>query len=220
MRQSVKFIALNLMIAFIIPVSSCKKDAPKEITNPPDATSIANQVEAKKKRMAEIIKELVDIKAQKEKSPELMRDAKLSQREENLMKEGEALSDELTGGIRIKENALVEEVVKKYAPEYYEKMSAERAKAMIISAQSCLKGIQSALEEYKCFYAKYPATDEGLLFLTLEHDDKGAFIGKSMLKDPWGNEIAYELVDEYQYKLKSLGPDGKNNTPDDIVLEE
>ncbi|MBI4833696.1 MAG: type II secretion system protein GspG [Planctomycetes bacterium] len=224
MNKFIRIIVLNLLVALIIPLGACKKESPKEAVNPSATTPVEtvpdNPVEAKKMRMAEIIKELVDIEAQKEKLPELRVDEKLAQREQSLLKEGETLSAELTGGDLSKENALVEEVVKKYAPEYYEKLSAERAKAMIISAESRLRGIQYALEKYKCCYAKYPATDEGLLFLTLEHDDKGSFMDKNMLKDPWGNEIIYELVDEHQYNLKSLGPDGKDNTSDDIALEE
>jgi general secretion pathway protein G len=89
------------------------------------------------------------------------------------------------------------------------------------------------LEVYKLNMGRYPGEDDGglraLLVQPNYHDPSmaeqwaGPYIKAEMLKDPWGNEIHYQLTlpgmpeaAQVPYKLWSSGPDGVSGTDDDI----
>jgi general secretion pathway protein G len=89
------------------------------------------------------------------------------------------------------------------------------------------------LEMYKLNMGRYPGEDDGglraLLVQPNYHDPgmaeqwAGPYIKAEMLKDPWGNEIHYQLTQpgtpeaaQLPYRLWSSGPDGIDGTDDDI----
>jgi hypothetical protein len=76
------------------------------------------------------------------------------------------------------------------------------------SAKSELTKIQGILTAYYARYKQYPASLEELVI-------KG-FIQEGDLYDPWGQKYAWTKT-EAGMVLSSLGPDGKAQTPDDIL---
>ena len=82
-----------------------------------------------------------------------------------------------------------------------------------------------ALETLEVHLNRFPTTDEGLNTLLFQPADaagerwRGPYIQGKDLKDPWGNEVHYKLLDESSFELTSAGPDGKVGTGDDIVFK-
>jgi len=109
--------------------------------------------------------------------------------------------------------------------------TGEKAKRQLAQAAIGRSGpISSALRQYKWDIGTYPETSEGLLALyerpdsVDEESDKWtqAYIEGSIeeLVDPWGHPYHYRFpgdVNEKEYDLWSEGPDGKEDTDDDIV---
>ena len=70
---------------------------------------------------------------------------------------------------------------------------------------------------------RYPTTEEGLNALLkapegTEDRWAGPYV-RDIPKDPWGNEYQYAFPatrSRDAYDIWSMGPDGKNNTDDDI----
>lgn len=101
-----------------------------------------------------------------------------------------------------------------------------------------LNQISSALDTYRLNLGHYPSEQEGGLEAllkkpTFENERLGEKWNGPYLKpgtrldDPWGHSIRYELVDRaaavdgekkggLPYKLFSIGPDGQQDTDDDI----
>lgn len=91
-----------------------------------------------------------------------------------------------------------------------------------------VKNIQKGLDLFYLDYRRYPNEEEGLAVLwdkELLDPDADAALWKSYLseplpRDPWGNEWGYRGEDpEYgeKYDLWSNGPDGEEDTEDDIT---
>ena len=102
-----------------------------------------------------------------------------------------------------------------------------------------LKNVAAALDTYRLNLGHYPTEQEGGLDALLK---KPSFEKESMgdkwtgpylkpgtiLDDPWGNKLRYELADTsapdadksgaLPYKLFSVGPDGQPDTADDVKL--
>lgn len=100
-----------------------------------------------------------------------------------------------------------------------------------------LNQISTALDTYRLNIGHYPTEDEGginalLVKPTFENERlaqkwQGPYLKPgTKLEDPWGNAIRYEVVDRTleesktgpPYKLYSVGPDGQQDTDDDIKL--
>jgi general secretion pathway protein G len=102
-----------------------------------------------------------------------------------------------------------------------------------------LQQIGSALDTYRLNLGHYPTEQEGGLEAllkkpTFENEKMGErWAGPyvkagTVLDDPWGNKIRYELADKttgpgetagaLPYKLFSVGPDGQPDTEDDVKL--
>jgi len=114
-----------------------------------------------------------------------------------------------------------------------------RKGAEIKTTRALLRQVEDALERYNLDVKQYPTEDQGLAALLTKptYDDEareklwnGAYIKKTP-KDAWGNELMYQPVDEAAattedgapikpYKLYSKGPDGQEETDDDVKLEE
>ncbi len=100
-----------------------------------------------------------------------------------------------------------------------------------------LNNIASALDTYRLNVGRYPTEQEGgLNALLVKPSYENARLGEkwqgpyvkpvTRLEDPWGNKLRYELVEQTAdekktgppYKLYSVGPDGQQDTADDIRL--
>jgi general secretion pathway protein G len=89
---------------------------------------------------------------------------------------------------------------------------------------SDLQAIGLALQSYESRALRKPTTEQGLKALvekpTIEPipENYRPFM-KDMPKDPWGQEYKYRIPptkSKDDYDLWSLGPDGQDNTDDDI----
>ena len=98
--------------------------------------------------------------------------------------------------------------------------------------QADIDRIVGAMKIYKANIGDYPSEDEGLAALwdksVIEDESKGArWAGPYLegpLRDKWGNDIVYQrpsqlldTEDEGSYDLISFGPDGEQDTDDDIT---
>jgi len=100
-----------------------------------------------------------------------------------------------------------------------------------------LRQVSSALDTYRLNLGHYPTEQEGGLDAllkkpTFENERQGEKWSGPYLKpgtqldDPWGHKIRYEVVDRsvdgakggLPYKLYSTGPDGQQDTDDDIRI--
>jgi general secretion pathway protein G len=105
-----------------------------------------------------------------------------------------------------------------------------KQKADISAAKTQIGMLESALEAYVTDMRQFPDTEVGLIALVedpTKDDEKkskwdGPYIKKGQLpKDPWGNDYQYAFPGTHGNKkepdLWSFGPDGQDNSEDDIV---
>ena len=91
--------------------------------------------------------------------------------------------------------------------------------------KALILGMDSDLERFRLHCGRFPTTDEGLAALLEVPDDEeieerwgGPYLRKAP-KDAWGNDLIYESPGQYNeesYDLSSTGPDGEEDTEDDI----
>lgn len=101
----------------------------------------------------------------------------------------------------------------------YQGMATERA------AKSQIGMFKTPLEMYYQIMNEYPTTNQGLNALVSPPSD-ASFPEKwkeplmeSIPQDPWGNPYQYEspgVQNPNKYDIWSFGPDGLNNTDDDV----
>lgn len=92
-----------------------------------------------------------------------------------------------------------------------------------------MENIETALDAFRMDFRRYPTEDEGIEVLwnreSLDVDDEAmldnwaGYLDDPIPTDPWGNEWQY--TDDTQsetndYELWSYGPDGEEDTDDDI----
>lgn len=102
-----------------------------------------------------------------------------------------------------------------------------------------LNGVGTALDTYRLNIGHYPSEQEGGLDALLKKPTfenerlgekwQGPYLKPgTLLDDPWGHKLRYELVDRaatdekkggLPYRLSSVGPDGQPDTDDDIKLQ-
>lgn len=111
--------------------------------------AIQDDVDAKEKRLAELITEALDVFERVEADPEFAKDPKVRERMEQIQEEGQPLMDALTGGDKAKEDAVVEAVLKKHAPDGYKKLLKLRMPANERHASSTLKSLVTAQENFR-----------------------------------------------------------------------
>ncbi len=97
-------------------------------------------------------------------------------------------------------------------PEYNPSRLKE---AEIAACNASLRGVQSSLDLYFSHYKNYPVNLEVLI--------KEEYLDKKWHFDNWGNKLKYQPIFEkdskgkaINYLLGSNGPDGKENSDDDI----
>ena len=114
-----------------------------------------------------------------------------------------------------------------------------RKGAEIKTTRALVRQVEDALERYNLDVKEYPTEDQGLAALLTrpQFDDEakeklwnGPYLKKTP-KDAWGNELVYQPVEQAAavgedgapvkpYKLYSKGPDGQEDSDDDVKLEE
>ncbi len=104
----------------------------------------------------------------------------------------------------------------------------EKADAKITQTQ--IENLEQALDFYKVDNRAFPTTEEGLAALMQKPADEnraknwaGPYLEEDKVPvDPWGNQYRYEYpgtrgANPDQPAIWSFGPDGKDNTQDDVV---
>lgn len=105
-----------------------------------------------------------------------------------------------------------------------------RKKAKLNLAESQVGLLRGALEHYALDNETFPTTEQGLQALSHAPADSeegsaasawgGPYLNKDLAKDPWGNEYQYAYPPERGSgdfpDIWSWGPDGEDNTEDDI----
>ncbi len=112
------------------------------------------------------------------------------------------------------------------------RLLGSKKKADINSVRTQIGLFQTSLERYAIDMNDFPATEQGLLALVEtpsdEEDERvaakwdGPYLKKSKIPlDSWGSEYQYEYPSTHskddQPDIWSFGPDGEDNTEDDIV---
>lgn len=100
-----------------------------------------------------------------------------------------------------------------------------RDEAKVDLAKTDLGTIKSAMQMFYLHFERYPTTEEGIAVLwdksmldDPELEDKwGGYLAGKMEKDKWGNEWGYEQLSYNSYRIWSVGPDGEEDTDDDLV---
>lgn len=101
-----------------------------------------------------------------------------------------------------------------------------KAQAEVQKAKIDTESLQQALDMYKLDNGTYPTTDQGLEALVSmpsaspapKNYKKGGYIQK-LPDDPWGNQYQYlnpGIHNSERYDIYSKGPDGEDDTDDDI----
>ena len=102
----------------------------------------------------------------------------------------------------------------------YIRPQAERAK--VNATRASIHMIQQAMGEFKDQNRRYPTTEEGLDALVHPPANvKGPFLEK-LPTDAWTHSFVYEAPAENgeAYRVHSMGPDGRDGTPDDVYEEK
>jgi type II secretion system protein G len=195
-------------VQFTVMVAGPPESQPPAPTPPPPDAARTDPAEAKRLRLAELLREI--FKARKE--PQESRSPARQDELKKLGAEAMAIARELAGDDEKKQEALAEEVAKKYLPDQYLEMQVMQVKAH-------LANIAMALERYYLDEARYPTTEQGLRVLADKTSARGPYLATDVPKDPWGRDYLYRCPgtqDARPFDLKSLGPDGKEGTPDDV----
>lgn len=91
--------------------------------------------------------------------------------------------------------------------------------AQIDATKVQIKNLADALELYKIKFNKYPTSAEGLVAMEKPPGGKKAVMEK-IPKDAWDNEFIYVCPGSHnpnKFDIKSKGPDGAEDTEDDIT---
>lgn len=101
-----------------------------------------------------------------------------------------------------------------------------RKHSLMRAARTQIEAFRGALEHYSTDVGDFPTTAQGLDALRSAPNDLGdatkwvgPYLGKPVPADPWGNKYKYEFPGKNQTDapdIWSAGPDGRDNTEDDV----
>ena len=105
------------------------------------------------------------------------------------------------------------------------RLTGKQVDAQIAAAKQQISIFQGCLERYHLDNNTFPSAEQGLAALVAQPSGepeaknwKGPYLSSNAVpKDPWGNEYAYAATDANNFDIRSMGPDGKDGTEDDIL---
>ena len=131
----------------------------------------------------------------------------------------------LTGGFTLIEIMLVLAIIALLAGTAIYKLGGVMKTGEKARVKSDLGTIQTALLNYKISAGSYPTTEQGLSALLTKPADvrawEGPYFKGGTINDPWNQEYGYRFPGQNQGipsepDIFSKGPDGLENTEDDI----
>ena len=107
-------------------------------------------------------------------------------------------------------------------------MKGIRDAAKIKQVEADFRSLESALEMYKLNAGQYPTTPQGLKALVEKPTSTPVprhwvQVMKKIQLDPWSKPYGYRFPGKKhanEFELYSSGPDGQENTPDDISSQD
>lgn len=103
------------------------------------------------------------------------------------------------------------------------KFSGRTEQARTVAAQSQIATFSTALDAFELDTGYYPKGKNGLQDLVQQPRDaqnwKGPYLKSEIPMDPWGHPYSYECPGRHNttsYDIMSAGPDGRENSEDDI----
>lgn len=103
------------------------------------------------------------------------------------------------------------------------KFAGRTEQAKVAAAKTDISTMGTALDAFEVDTGGYPKGKNGLQDLVQQPRDaqgwKGPYLQKGIPSDPWGHPYIFVCPGKHNpsgYDLMSLGPDGRENTDDDI----
>ncbi|OYD25988.1 type II secretion system major pseudopilin GspG [Oceanimonas baumannii] len=100
-------------------------------------------------------------------------------------------------------------------PSLFNKVGSSKTKV----AEAQIELLTSAINTYRLDNGDFPTTQQGLQALMTEPQDAlswdGPYLSKEVPLDPWNKPYMYELKDNGQFALYTLGKDGKKGGEDE-----
>ncbi len=97
------------------------------------------------------------------------------------------------------------------------------AGAKVDAAKAQISALEQPIQLYMMHVGSYPTNQQGLQALRVRPTDlvdpskwQGPYLDHDIPADPWGHPYGYELINARQFRIFSVGPDGAQNTADDI----
>lgn len=101
------------------------------------------------------------------------------------------------------------------------KFTGRTQQARIVTAQTQIANLGTALDAFEVDNGYYPKSLEELVVQPADAPNwRGPYLKTGIPNDPWGRPYVYVCPGRHNtssYDLYSLGPDGRENTDDDIV---
>ena len=201
--------------------NSENNEASKQTADPKISSSVIDvELHAKDlKSLAEIMREVKKVGEGAESDKVKVRAA--------LIQEVYKITERITNLDREKDKKRFEEKANKvmdvalitYAPEIFNEVN-------IPKTRNKLRYLDSTLKLYQLDLGTFPSEEQGLGILFEQKNGmndpkwRGPYVEtESRFTDSWGNPYVYRPTDS-SFELFSLGPDGKEGTPDDIRFGE
>lgn len=109
--------------------------------------------------------------------------------------------------------SLYEPLLEEFRPDALPLFERYRERGRISTTHHYLETLQAALEMYLSFHAEHPPVEAGLASLVAE-----GLLDFEFLVDGWGRVFLYQRADASDYRVVSMGADGRRGTADDWVL--